>query len=155
MTYPLRPETTPGYVAARLDDTTLLIDLLAVPNIMNDTDTVQNNGRKVLQRNGRDLEPVPLAGSMQSFANGRRTQIMVIADKTGEFALSCDDIRVLPAAKLNVQPLRRCMGGPESLFVGMAMIDETIAFLCNAEDLGTITRRLWEQEHGKLTSNPD
>ncbi len=155
MTYALRPETASGYVAARMDDTTLLIDLLAVPDIRNDADTVQNNGRKVLRRNGRDLELVPLAGSMQSLANGRRTQILVIADNKGEFALCCDDIRVLPAAKLNVQPLRRCMNGPESLFVGMTRIDETIAFLCNAEDLGTITRRLWEQEHGKLTSNPD
>jgi len=155
MAYPSRPETTPGYVAARLDDTTLLLDLLAVPDIRNDADTVQSNGRKVLRRNGRDLELVPLAGSMQSLADGRRTQIMVVADKKGEFALCCDDIRVLPAAKLNIQPLRRCMSGPESLFVGTAKIGETIAFLCNAEDLGNITRQFWEQEHGKLTSNPD
>jgi len=155
MAYPSQPETTPGYVAARLDDTTLLINLLAVPDIRNDADTVQNNGRKVLRRSGRYLEPVSLAGSMQSLANGRRTQILIVADKTGEFALYCDDIRVLPAAKLNIQPLRRCMSGPTSLFIGMAKIGETIAFLCNAEDLGTITRQFWEQEHGKLTSNPD
>ena len=155
MTYAPRPETTPGYVVARLDDTTLLLDLLRVPDIRNDADTVPSDGRKVLRRNGRDLELIALAGSMQSLAGGRREQILVIADKKGELALCCDDIRVLPAGKVDIQPLRGCMSGPESLFVGVAKIGKATAFLCNAEGLSTLTRRLWEQEHGKITSNPD
>lgn len=139
------PATTLGYVAARLDDTTLLIDLLAIQDIRNAADPEQ----------GCDLAPVQLSGSMRSLAGGPRKQILVIADKTGKFSLCCDDARVLPAAKLKVQPLRRCMNGQSSLFTGMARIGETLAFLCHADELGALTRRLWEQEHGKRKSHPD
>ena len=155
MTCAPQPETTPGYVAARLDDTTLLLDLLRVPDIRSAADAVPNAGRKVLRRNGRDLELVALAGSMQALADARREHILVIADRAGELALCCDDIRVLPAGKVDVQPLRGCMSGPEALVVGVAKIGGATAFLCNAEGLGALTRRLWEQGHGKITSNPD
>ncbi len=143
-------EATPGYVAARLDGTTILIDLLAVSDIRNDADTMQRDSPKMLHNNAQDLEPIPLSGSLQSFACGRRPQVLVIKNGGKQFALGCNEIKVLAASKVNLQSLRGCMSSPESLFDKIAKIGETTAFYCDAAKLVALIRKLLEQEHGKL-----
>lgn len=150
-----QPDTTPGYVAARLDDTTILIDLLAVSDIRNDADTMQQDGPKMLQNNAQNHEPIPLSGTLQSFASGRRPQVLVVNAGNEKYALGCNEIRVLPASKVSLQPLRGCMSSTESLFDKLARIGETTAFYCDAGKLGALIIKLLEQEHGKLESHPD
>lgn len=151
-----QPEATPGYAAARLDGTTILIDLLAVSDIKNDADTMQHaGGANMLQYNSPDFKPISLSGSLQSIAEGRRPQVLVLKADDEKFALGCNEIRVIPANKVSLQPLRSCMNGPESLLTKIARIGETTAFYCDAAKLGALIKRLLEQEHGKLESNPD
>lgn len=149
------PDATPGYAAARLDDTTLLVDLLAVSDIMNYSDTIQYGDHRMLQNNRHNLEPIPLAGTLQSLADRLRPQVLVIKTGSEIFALGCNEIRVLPASKVNLQPLRSCMSSPVSLFDKVARIGEITAFYCDAGKLGALIKKLVEHEHGKLESNPD
>lgn len=64
-----------------------------------------------------------------------RQHFILLASESGEFGIACDQTSLLRRADARLMPLPECMQSPASPIQGVALIADSIGFLCSASTL--------------------